>query len=76
MVTLAMYLGFTPVGSETIAGVQPRYLLPLTVLILLPIFDVRVANLCSERKYNLSVISIAALFTAFCFCNGIVACIF
>lgn len=43
LVFLALYLGWTPVGSKVVAGVQGRYFLPIIPLLLL--------SLCKKESY-------------------------
>lgn len=42
LIVLALYISFTAVGSETVAGVQPRYLIPLVMPFSILLFNVPV----------------------------------
>lgn len=45
-----LYLQFTPVGSEIINGVQPRYFIPLLPIILLILTTDKIKNTFNENK--------------------------
>lgn len=38
LVCTALYLQYTPVASDTIDGIQPRYFLPVLLVVLLPVY--------------------------------------
>lgn len=61
---LTLYLEFSPIGSTTINGVQPRYFLPMLPLLLLIINSYRIEIKISEEKYNL-ILLISSAFLLF-----------
>lgn len=61
LVSTALYVAFTPVGSEVIAGVQPRYLIPLIFPLLSIIGSRRIKNPISRNIYNLVIFGIMAI---------------
>lgn len=52
MIMGSMYLLFTPVGSSHIAGVQPRYFIPLLPFLLILFNSRKVINNIKEETYN------------------------
>lgn len=74
LIWLAMYLSFTPIGEEYIAGVQARYYLPLIYLGALLISNKRISVRCSETVMTRLAIVIAQIlgFAAIyqCFLQG------
>ena len=48
----AMYVAFTPVGSETINGCQPRYMVPALFPMLANISTSRIRNLTNRNWYH------------------------
>lgn len=54
----ALYLAFTPIGLNTINGVQPRYFLPLLLPVLISIKPNSVKHNITDKYYNLFVIGI------------------
>ena len=44
LVTVALYLGFTPVGEDGVKGVQPRYYLPVIVLLMILVSMLPIKN--------------------------------
>ena len=57
----ALYLTFTPVGSNTINGVQSRYFLPLFFPLLLCLQPKSVHSTIKPKYYNAIIIAIPAL---------------
>ena len=57
----ALYLTFTPVGSNTISGVQSRYFLPLFFPLLLCLQTKNIHNTIKPRIYNATVIAIPTI---------------
>ena len=54
--SLVLYLSFTPVGSLTVAGYQPRYLLPILPLVLFGISTKKVKSIKSiNRNMNICI---------------------
>ena len=62
LICTALYVAFTAVGSETIAGVQPRYLTPL-ILPLLYVFGHSYANPINKNIYNTVIFAVLAAAT-------------
>lgn len=60
LVCTSLYITFTAVGSETIAGVQPRYLLPLMSPFFLFIFNFHIENRMGKSHFKVVSISLAA----------------
>ena len=44
LVTVALYMGYTPVGEEGVKGVQPRYYLPIIVLVMILVSMLPIKN--------------------------------
>lgn len=49
----ALYIKFTPVGQTTIAGVQPRYYIPLLYPIFALLYSDKIEGKWSEKTYNM-----------------------
>lgn len=62
----ALYVSFTAVGSETVAGCQGRYLLPLAVPFLSLFFNSKMRNENSRALYSLVVLSVSMAFIVVC----------
>jgi len=58
--SLAMYIGFTEVGAATIAGVQPRYLIPLMFPFLYVVGGFKIQNNINKTAYSCAVFGIMA----------------
>ena len=54
LVTVALYLGFTPVGADGVNGVQPRYYLSIIVLVMILVSMLPIKN---EAKKSEGVVS-------------------
>jgi len=52
LICTALFISFTAVGSATIAGVQPRYLIPLLFPLLFVISSSRIKNPINKNIYN------------------------
>lgn len=61
LVCTALYIGFTPVGSDGISGVQARYLLPILFPAGICLFNFRICNQVSVVQYGRQV----------CFCSSL-----
>ena len=57
----SLYCGFTPVGSNTVAGFQQRYMLPVTIPLLLIMRPVCFKNTIRPEKFNRTVLSVVAV---------------
>jgi len=53
-----MYIAFTAVGADTIAGVQGRYLMPLLFPFLYVVGGFKIKNLMNEQYYSIGVFSV------------------
>ena len=62
-----MYIAFTPVGADTIEGVQGRYMLPMLFPILYILGGFKIKNNINKTAYTISVFSIMS-FVSF---NGV-----
>ena len=56
--SLAMYIGFTEVGADTIAGVQGRYMIPILFPLLYVLGNFKIQNKINKTAYNCSVFGI------------------
>ena len=68
LIWTALYLSFTPVGFNTINGVQPRYFIPFIFPLMICIQSKDIQNKINERKYNsiiFVVMSFAVLLSIF-----------
>lgn len=63
LICTALYVAFTAVGRETIAGVQPRYLTPLIFPLLYVFANGKIKNPIDRYYYNSAIfLMIAAIF--------------
>jgi uncharacterized membrane protein len=60
LISTALYVVFTPVGSLTINGVQPRYLIPLVFPLLFVIGSSRIKNPLGRGAYNAIIFGVMA----------------
>jgi uncharacterized membrane protein len=60
LISTALYVVFTPVGSPTINGVQPRYLIPLVFPLLFVIGSSKIKNPFNKSFYNALIFGIMA----------------
>jgi len=60
LVSTALYVAFTPVGSPTINGVQPRYLIPLVFPLLFVLGSSRLKNPFNKKIYNSAILAVMA----------------
>ena len=65
LIWTALYLSFTPVGLNTISGVQPRYFIPLLFPLLITFKFLKIKNHYSQKLYNTCILSLL------CFINFI-----
>lgn len=66
----ALYLSFTPVGSDTINGVQNRYFIPLLFIFLLLIQPKNIHNKIPQKIYNslpMVITTIITIIMLYCF---------
>jgi uncharacterized membrane protein len=61
LISTALYVVFTPVGSLTINGVQPRYLIPLVFPLLFIVGSSRIKNPLGRGAYNAIIFGIMAI---------------
>lgn len=61
LVWTALYLSFTPVGLNTINGVQPRYFLPFIFPFIICFQTNKIKNTINEKKYNMFVFCVMNL---------------
>lgn len=52
----ALYIGFTPIGAETIEGVQGRYFIPILPLFFTIFYSKKISTNLNIFKYNIFVI--------------------
>jgi len=62
LISTALYISFTPVGSSTINGVQPRYLLPFLCPILLLLRKSNIIRSENIKIYSIIVFIISSYF--------------
>ena len=72
LIWTALYLSYTPVGENTIFGVQDRYFLPLLFPTLLCLQFKNIKNTISPRKYNAGITIIPTVITFICIFASIV----
>ena len=58
LIWTALYLSFTPVGLGYINGVQPRYYIPLLLLIATLVFNNKIKLKMTQKCYNVIIIII------------------
>lgn len=58
LIWIALYLSFTPVGSESINGVQNRYFVPLIFPLLVCVQSQRIKNKINEKTYDICCLAI------------------
>lgn len=58
LVSSALYVAFTPVGSVSINGVQPRYLIPLVFPLLFVLGSGHIKNIFNKNIYNVVIFGI------------------
>lgn len=61
LIWTALYLSFTPVGLNTINGVQGRYFLPLLLPLLIALQPKNVQNKINPKLYNLLIVAIPVI---------------
>lgn len=66
LICTSLYISFTAVGSDTIAGVQPRYLLPLVPLLFIYEFNFKIECRISQNKLSASIHVIDAVVLYVC----------
>lgn len=66
LVCSSLYVLFTAVGSETIAGVQGRYILPIIPVFFLFVFNYKIENKIPERAFAIVSIGCAAVLLSAC----------
>lgn len=54
LVCMALYVGYTPVGDTSVAGVQPRYLIPVLVPAFISLCAPRARIDCVSQRFNFS----------------------
>lgn len=59
LIWTALYLSFTPVGSLTIAGVQPRYYIPLIMPFLMIFYTDKIEGKWKDSSYNMVILLLA-----------------
>ena len=58
LIWTALYLSFTPVGLNTINGVQPRYFIPFIFPLMICFQSKNIQNKIEEKKYNFLIFGI------------------
>lgn len=61
----ALYLTYTPIGDNTVQGVQNRYFLPILLPMLLFLQPKHITNSISSKKYNAIVLATPAIMIMF-----------
>ena len=56
LIMASLYAGFTPVGSDVIDGIQPRYFYPIILFAMLPLSMINITNNMSQYKEKLSIV--------------------
>jgi len=65
LICTALYVSFTPVASNTIAGVQPRYLIPLVFPLLIVVANSRFRNPFNKNFFNSLIFATASALLLF-----------
>ena len=58
LIWTALYVSYTPVGALEIAGVQPRYFLPLAFPMLLILHSDKIKHNISDRIYDTIIFAV------------------
>ena len=58
LMATALYIDFTPLKSETIAGCQPRYLIPLLPPMCLTLFGSGIRVFKNKAVYNTAILAV------------------
>ncbi len=74
LVILSLYVGFTPVGADTVSGCQFRYAFPLFPLFFYFLGSVKLRSFISERKMTLLALGGGALLNLLLFSESILVC--
>ena len=56
LIMASLYVGFTPVGSEDIEGLQTRYFLPILIFAMIPISMVKVTNSINNYREKITLL--------------------
>lgn len=72
VVITCLYLSYTPVGADSVAGAQFRYLIPIVLPFLLHIGSGRVENKMNRAWYNGLVFGVIAFVGFSCIYNGFI----
>lgn len=62
----ALYISYTPVGAETIKGVQARYYAPLIFPLMCVIKNNALVLKCKEEKYNMTMLGVIVMLNIYC----------
>lgn len=65
LIWTALYISFTPVGSNTINGVQSRYFIPLIFPFLICFQTSKISNSFQQQKYNLVMFGFLSIIVMF-----------
>lgn len=65
LIAAALYISFTPVGSSTVEGVQPRYLIPLILPFCAFVLDIPHRWRINDCALSAVSLSVSALYLAF-----------
>lgn len=68
LVATSLYISFTPVGSSSVNGCQPRYILPVLFMLIYNLSELKI-NVSEKTKTNF--FAIGTLIMLFIFMNGI-----
>ena len=71
LIWTALYLSFTPVGLNTINGVQARYFIPLLFLLIISIRTNKIKNTITDKNYNMLLFSTIYIIFTFAIYNNI-----
>lgn len=66
LIWTALYLAFTPVGSNAIYGVPPRYYIPISMLIFSLLLNKNIKHKFNELRYNKVMTTIMFSLTLYC----------
>ncbi|EKE19069.1 MAG: hypothetical protein ACD_9C00151G0004 [uncultured bacterium] len=72
LISSALYVAFTAVRSENIAGVQPRYLIPLIFPLFYVLFNFKFRNFINRNFYNLIIFVLVSIILLYGIWNLIV----
>ncbi|MBO4862843.1 MAG: DUF2142 domain-containing protein [Eubacterium sp.] len=56
LIIASLYVGFTPVGTDGVEGIQTRYFLPILIFAMLPLSMIRIKNEIPDYRKKISLL--------------------